>query len=137
MRVVLDNSVTVGWIHPDQATGYSTALLDGRLRYEALAPAVWVLEFSNTLLVLLRRKRLSDLQRQSALARAGSWKIALDTTVPHLVALSNLASEHGLTTYDAAYLDCALRNDARVATQDAALRKAAHKLDCWFDTNTL
>lgn len=135
MRLVVDNSVTVGWIHSDQATPYAMAMLDSLVRYEALAPALWALEFSNALLVLLRRRRMTEAQRQAAQAQAQDWGIVLDTQVPRMAEISALALAHGLTIYDAAYLDCALRHHTRLATQDGALRKAATALDCWFDPN--
>ncbi|MFT4046151.1 MAG: type II toxin-antitoxin system VapC family toxin [Solimonas sp.] len=133
LRLVLDNSVTTGWVHPDQATAYSTALLDQLARYQPLAPTLWPLEFGNTMLALLRRKKLTEAQWRSALVRAASWKIALDTRPPEFAVLGNLAIRHGLTVYDAAYLDSALRNRVRLATQDTALKKAALERKCWFD----
>jgi predicted nucleic acid-binding protein len=133
LRIVLDNSVTTGWVHPDQATAYSTALLDGLPRYQPVAPALWPLEFGNTMLVLLRRKRLTGPQWRSALARARTWQIELDAEPPAITGISELARSHGLSAYDAAYLDCALRTDARLATQDKALKAAARACDCWFD----
>lgn len=134
MRLVLDNSVTVGWVHPDQATAYSTALLDAHGRYEPLAPTIWPLEFANALLLLQRRKRIGEADRIAAIARAESWKFTVDASAPRMGAISALAIEHGLTTYDAAYLDCAVRHRAKLATQDIALTKAARKLDCWYQT---
>jgi predicted nucleic acid-binding protein len=38
-----------------------------------------------------------------------------------------IAREHGLSAYDAAYLELAIRADARLATLDKALRAAARK----------
>ncbi len=137
MRVVLDNSITVGWIHPDQATPYSTALLDGLDRYRPVAPALWVLEFSDTLLSLKRRHRLTEEQRRASRQRAQSWKIEVDAATPQLMVSSDLSDRHGLTAYDAAYLACAVKNEAHLATQDAALKKAAQSLACWFDIKSL
>jgi predicted nucleic acid-binding protein len=44
---------------------------------------------------------------------------------PHASELLALAIRHDLTSYDAAYLDLALRLQLPIATQDAALREAA------------
>lgn len=133
LRIVLDNSVTTGWVYPDQATIYSTALLDGLPRYQAMAPALWPLEFGNTMLVLLRRKKLTGTQWRSALARARTWRVELDTEPPAIAEVGELAHRHGLSAYDAAYLDCALRNDSRLATQDKGLKAVARACGCWFD----
>ena len=40
---------------------------------------------------------------------------------------AGLARQYGLTVYDAAYLELALRRGATLATTDAALAKAARK----------
>lgn len=42
-----------------------------------------------------------------------------------LLRLPYLGRKHGLTTYDAAYLHLALRENLPLATADAALKKAA------------
>jgi predicted nucleic acid-binding protein len=39
--------------------------------------------------------------------------------------LSRLARDHGLTAYDASYLDLALRTGSVLATRDAELQRAA------------
>jgi predicted nucleic acid-binding protein len=39
----------------------------------------------------------------------------------------SLAREHGLSTYDASYLDLAMRLGLPISTQDAFLMKAAKK----------
>jgi len=39
----------------------------------------------------------------------------------------SLAREHGLTIYDASYLDLAMRLDLPLATQDTSLAKTAKK----------
>ena len=45
----------------------------------------------------------------------------------------NLGRTHGLTLYDAAYLELAMRLKLPLATLDSDLRKAAKKVgvDCW------
>jgi predicted nucleic acid-binding protein len=49
-------------------------------------------------------------------------------TDPHSYdAVFDLAERHGLTIYDAAYLDLALREGQPLASLDARLRKAAAK----------
>jgi predicted nucleic acid-binding protein len=43
------------------------------------------------------------------------------------MALPSLALEHGLTVYDAAYLELALRLALPIATRDGALKRATTK----------
>lgn len=133
---MLDNSVTLGWFHPQQLTEYGEAVLAGMGREEWWVPAHWPLELGNALWQLERRRRLPRDQRLRAFAEAQALPITVLAEAFDLTRLGLLAEQHDLTTYDAAYLDCALRHHARLATQDAALKKAAGKLGCWFDIKT-
>ncbi|MGQ0530837.1 MAG: type II toxin-antitoxin system VapC family toxin [Panacagrimonas sp.] len=133
MRIVLDNSVTLGWFHPQQLTGYGEAVLSGMGHDEWLVPGHWPLELGNSLWQLERRKRMVRERRLVAINEALQLPITVLPVRFDLPRLAELAEQHDLTTYDAAYLDCAMRNNARLATQDAALKKAASALDCWFE----
>jgi predicted nucleic acid-binding protein len=42
-----------------------------------------------------------------------------------ILTLPDLAEKHGLTNYDAAYLELAIRRNIALATTDQALRRAA------------
>jgi len=66
---------------------------------EAYTPAVWPLEAGNVLLVAERMFR----------------------------EIISIAQEHGLSTYDASYLDLAMRLGLPLATRDAALMAAAQR----------
>lgn len=133
MRIVLDNSVTLGWFHPQQLTDYGEAVLAGMGLNEWLVPGHWPLELGNGLWQLERRKRMLRERRLAALNEALQLPITVLPVRFDLLRLSELAELHDLTTYDAAYLDCAMRNNARLATQDAALKKAAQAIGCWFN----
>lgn len=137
MRIVLDNSVTLGWFHPQQVTEYAEAVLAGMGVNEWLVPGHWPLELGNSLWQLERRKRMVRERRLTAIHEALQLPITVLPVRFDLLRLSELAEQHDLTTYDAAYLDCAMRNNARLATQDAALKKAAQSLGCWFDIKSL
>ena len=136
LRLVLDNSVTLGWFHPQQLTEYGEAVLDRLRDAELMVPAHWPLELGNSLWQLERRKRMPREKRLAAMEEALKLPIKVMPALFDLRRVSELAEQHDLTTYDAAYLDCALRSGARLATQDAALKKAAGKLDCWFELKT-
>jgi predicted nucleic acid-binding protein len=51
-----------------------------------------------------------------------------DASASPLVEIAELAESRGITTYDAAYLELAMRLDCPLATQDKALAKAAKRL---------
>lgn len=132
-RLVLDNSVTVGWFHPNQRTDYAEAILDLLNKADLLVPMHWLLELSNSLWQLERRKRMTRERRLKALDEVAVLPVRVLQEAMDVHRISVLAQTHDLTTYDAAYLDCTLRHRARLATQDTALQKAAKKLDCWYE----
>lgn len=125
---VIDASVAMAWIHPAQATGATDAMLqavrDGAVLH---VPALWFAEVANALLVLARRGKLTDQERRTALG----WLPRLPVTVDHEMAslacgrLSELASEHKLSVYDATYLELAQRLSLPLGCKDGALRSAA------------
>ena len=125
MPFVLDNSVVSGWYLENQATAYADAVAQ-RLRDDrAHVPALWELEFTNVLRTACVRQRLDAQRAQAIVAQVGALPIQVDR---HPVARSELlalALRFGLSTYDAAYLELALRLQCPVATQDDAMRLAA------------
>lgn len=127
-RLVIDASVTLAWCFPDEATSYSESLLD-RLASgsEAIVPAIWPFEVSNALLVGERRKRLTMAQMTGTLERLSDLPILIEA-IPVSRAFGQilaLARTRQLTSYDAAYLEIALRESLPLATLDEQLRKAA------------
>ncbi len=125
MPFVLDNSVVCGWFLENQATPYSDAIAE-RLRDDrAVAPALWELEFSNVLRTACLRQRLTAEAAQRVIAQIVSLPIDVDRQPVPASELLALALRFGLSTYDAAYLELALRLQLPVATGDGPLRAAA------------
>ena len=125
---IADASVAISWVHPSQATTHTAAMLDaiaGGATVEV--PALWPLEVANALTVLTRRRKLTEDERQTALG----WLRGLPLRVDHEMAslafsrLSELASDHQLSIYDAAYLELALRRKLVLGCRDGPLREAA------------
>jgi len=128
-RFVVDNSVVMSWCFEDEGNSYAEAVLESLESAEALVPAIWPLEVGNVLLVAERKKRLSHAAVVRFLALLGGLPITVEQETPErmLKEIVSLAREHGLSTYDASYLDLAMRFDLPLATQDASLAKAAEK----------
>ena len=125
---VVDASVAVAWVHPAQATPETDALLNSVADGAVVeAPALWPLEVANALLVLVRRGKLSDLQRATALTWLLRLALKLDYEMSGLAftKLSSLAAEHHLSVYDAAYLELAIRRRLPLGCKDGSLREAA------------
>lgn len=128
LAFVADASVAVGWVHPGQATKQTAAMLDAIADGATLeVPALWPLEVANALLVLVRRRKLSEEERQAGLGWLRGLRLRLDHDMAALAfsRLSELATVHQLSVYDAAYLELAERRRLVLGCQDGPLRKAA------------
>jgi predicted nucleic acid-binding protein len=127
MSFVIDNSVTAGWVLGAQATAYSNIVLEeAKEQLGAVhVPALWEVEFTNLLRTACMRQRLNAQSAQAMVVRLAAMELLVDRTPLDRGALLGLALRHGLTTYDAAYLDLALRLQCPLATQDKGLRDAA------------
>ena len=92
-------------------------------------PALWPLEVANALVVLVRRGKLAESERQTALGwlRGLPVKIDHETASLALTRLSELAAENSLSVYDASYLELAMRRKLSLGCKDGPLREAAKK----------
>jgi predicted nucleic acid-binding protein len=127
---VVDASIGIAWIHPAQATVHSQGLLDAIAEGAMVrAPALWALETANALLVLTRRGKLTEEERGAALAALAQLSVVLDHEMAALAfgKLSELATRHQLSMYDAAYLELAVRKKLPLACKDGPLRTAAKR----------
>jgi predicted nucleic acid-binding protein len=90
-------------------------------------PALWPLEVANALTVLVRRQRLTEHERQTALGWLRGLRVRVDLEMASLAfsRLSELATTHRLSVYDAAYLELAHRRKLALGCKDGPLRKAA------------
>lgn len=128
-RFVVDNSVVMAWCFEDETSNYADRVLGRFEKSSAIVPAIWPLEVGNVLIVAERRKRLSEADSARFLALLSELPINVvqerpDRMLKEIVALSR---ELSLSTYDASYLDLAMREGLPLATQDTALHKAARK----------
>jgi len=128
---VADASVAIGWVHPAQATTQTAAMLDAVAAGATLeVPALWPLEVANALTVLQRRRKLTEEEKDTGLG----WLRGLPLRIDHEMAmlafsrLSELASAHQLSVYDAAYLELAQRRRLVLGCKDGPLRKAARRV---------
>ena len=128
---VLDCSIAVAWLFEDEATPETDALLDRLKDDSALVPGLWHLELGNVLTQAERRKRISVARTAAHLERLGRLPIVTDTETERraLRETLTLARTYGLTTYDAAYLELAMRRGVELATRDKALIRAARGVE--------
>ncbi len=123
MTFVMDASITASWCFPDEASPIADRAFGRIAREPAAVPAHWWFELRNVLLVGERRRRLDERQTGRFLHQIRDLPIEVDRS-PDETAVFALARRHGLTFYDAAYLELALRHDA-LASLDGALLRAA------------
>lgn len=127
---VVDASVGFAWVYPSQASGETDKLLDEVGSGTAVvAPSLWFLEVANGLLAAQRRKRLTAPERKAALEKLAGLSLIIDEETAHTAfrRTSELAEKYGLSVYDAAYLEVALRRKLPLGSRDGALRNAAKR----------
>jgi len=127
MPFVLDTSITLVWCFEDETNDLSEAVLDRLKGDSALVPSLWRYEVTNVLIVGQRRGRLTEAQAIRFLTLLRRLPIRTDGAEPDPKALLAVADRHGLSAYDAAYLELAQRKGLEVATQDKHLRSATLK----------
>jgi predicted nucleic acid-binding protein len=124
---VVDASVSAAWFLPDEATPATEAALQATATHDIWVPALWLLEVGNLLLSAQRRKRITADKRRELAAAAAALRIKVDREPLTITTLDELAARFGLSAYDAAYLELAIRRGLPLATQDEALVAAMAK----------
>lgn len=129
MPFVLDCSVTMSWILPDEAVDGTAALRASLVENTAVVPGLWPIEVANVLLVATRRGRIEEAIWPALLERLGLLPIEVDveTGVRAFTDSLRLARDQRLSVYDAAYLELAIRRRLPLATLDRGLAAAARR----------
>jgi predicted nucleic acid-binding protein len=127
---VLDCSATIPWVFESESTKETDALLDSlAVGAKAWVPALWHLELGNVLLSAQRKGRIDKAGIEKFLSVLGVYDIEVDSETM-AVAWSKtfaIAENFGLSVYDAAYVELALRRGLPLATLDKSLRSAMQK----------
>jgi predicted nucleic acid-binding protein len=128
--IVVDASITLAWILPDEGEAFALRVLERIEQGEGLVPTLWALEVGNALLTAERRGRLRTSELSRAIRFLTDLPIRWEPASPpfELDAVLQLARTHRLTAYDAAYLELAVRSGLPLATLDEELHRAAKKL---------
>jgi predicted nucleic acid-binding protein len=128
MNFIVDASFALAWVLKDEATAATDKVLDSLGRgSKAFVPALWHWEIANALLSVEWRKRATKAEVGRHMTLLQSYPIEIDEaavnrawTATHL-----LAQQYRLTSYDAAYLELAIRRGLPLASLDADLQAAA------------
>lgn len=127
---VVDASIGFSWVYQGQATAETDKLLEAvAAGAGVVVPTLWYLEMANVLLIAQRRHRLTTAQRKTALEKLMALQFITDEEAARQAfgRTSELAEKHGLTIYDATYLELALRRSLPLATRDESLKSAARQ----------
>jgi len=126
---VLDASVVLAWSFKDEVSPYATFIVRSVKNARAVAPIIWPLEVNNALISAVRRGRIDELIAYRI--RNTLDRLPVDIDVEIAIAslglrILRLGIDHGLSAYDASYLEVAMRRGLPLATQDQRLRRAAN-----------
>jgi predicted nucleic acid-binding protein len=125
--LVLDVSLSCAWCFADEANAEAWAILERLQTHQAHVPALWLWETANVLVQAERRGRISPAAIRTYLGLLEGLPISVDqpSTASAWHDTLALARSHRLTSYDAAYLELALRRSLPLASRDQALQAAA------------
>jgi predicted nucleic acid-binding protein len=125
--IVMDASVAVRMIGNEEVPATLTELVKTIGRYDIVVPALWRWEVANGIQVMLRVRPDRHTDIRDNLLDFSRFALEIDEPATQYAWTSTLAiaSRTGLTVYDAAYLELALRRGLPLATLDDPLAEAA------------
>lgn len=125
---VVDASVVLTWCFPDEHSPEATRILE-LIRTpgnRAVVPAFFHQEVLNALLMGERRKRVTATAAREFMADILTMPFVPVTPDTGLIgSIESLSRKHGLTAYDATYLELAVRLQLPLASFDHALLRAS------------
>lgn len=129
---VLDNSVAMRWLLASEKVAdqnYAEAVLKTLTDADARVPNLWHLEAANVLLAAEKNGNIDAGTAEAFIAHLDSLPLLVDSLTAQQAFNRTLAlaRAYKLSTYDAAYLELALREGLPLATLDKDLIKAAKK----------
>jgi predicted nucleic acid-binding protein len=128
-QVVIDASAAAPWVIVEETTPVHEQLYADVMESSGVfhAPALWIWETSNLLLVAMRRGRLTPDGLDTGLVLFADCPIEFDPAPDRhrRAQVMRLASVHNLSYYDAAYLELSLRLNSQLASSDRSLVTAA------------
>jgi predicted nucleic acid-binding protein len=130
-RFVLDNSVAMRWLlrdGSDERLAYASKVLDllERQAGEAVVPGIWALEAANVMLKAQAKGLVTEARVTAFIGLLKDMRILTDPSTADraLGDTLQLARRFKLSSYDAAYLELALRENLPLATLDTDLQDA-------------
>lgn len=125
--LVIDASVTMTWFWREQGSPMTAAALDAAGAGFMIVPVVWSFEVTNVLATAQRKGTVAPARIREFIALLERVPTQVDSPATSRVFgdVLALAHAHKLSSYDACYLELALRLGLQLATLDAELEGAA------------
>lgn len=125
---VLDASVALSWFLPGEQPAID--LLHRATESSVVVPGLWPLEVANVLLTAERRRRIDSSTRQRILSDYARLPLTVDNETANRAwtDILKLATAHGLSVYDACYLELARRHDLPLATLDGKIAEVGRAI---------
>ena len=129
MSLVLDASVVLAWLLPDEHSAQADQIIENLASAPAHAPSLLLPEVANVLVQAERRARVPTSTTGELLTSLLALPLLLDPIDAGAIERAlPLARAHGLSIYDALYLELAQQRQLPLATFDDVLRRAADGL---------
>ena len=127
MPVVVDSSVVLAWVLPDETSAAADRMLD-QLSGSSdviVVPRLWVQETANAIVTAVRRGRLTDAQAQRCVELLAGLPVEFEPHPADQRSLVATALRYGLSASHATYLLLAERTGSALASFDDRLTQAA------------
>ena len=126
MNLVIDCSFIISSILPDELQLKVDKVYNeiSNKLYNVYVPAIFYLECNNVLLSSLKNQRIMKNDYEKYIQLINNLPVTVDkfcSDSESLYSIGRIAQTYNLTSYDASYLELALRLEAKVATLDKVL----------------
>ena len=129
---VLDNSVSMRWLLASEKASdqkYAERVLESMIDTDALTPNLWHLEAISVLLGAEKRGEINIGNIEQFILQLENLPIYVDSLTAHQAFSQTLilSREYNISSYDASYLELAMRKGIPLSSLDKKLVKAANK----------
>ena len=129
MNLVVDCSFFMSSILPDETQERIDSIFGqiAQNEFTVYAPSIFYLECTNVLVSSLNRQRINQENFEEYTNLLKLMPITIDqfaSTPESIYSIGKLAKKYNLSSYDASYLDLAIRLEAHVASLDKKLNAA-------------